>query len=188
MNNLKRALEWVHTIPDWVVLHPIRTDLIIVLGVILVALYLLGRQKKAQRRAHRLYRGIMMRKENLTLLQRMNIEDAICNVCLDMNLAGQMTDDQEKEWYRLFAVKMGMDGMVPRKSNYHIKKAIKARLYKLQREADLFAIAVKNGMAKRFWGPVPAVKTDESYVPQADEPPPLTSKDSKFAVKVAKAA
>lgn len=177
-DGLKYLDNGVRSIPDWVTLHPLRFDLILLGVICFVIALLLGRQKRRMRRAHRLYRGIMMRRENLTLFQRMKIEDAIGDACLGMNLAGEMTDEQEKEWYRLFCVKMGMDGMVPRKSQYHLKKAIRARLYKLKYEADLFAIAVKNGMAKaRFWGPTPAVKVDESYVL---EDVALTSKSSKF--------
>ena len=101
-----------------------------------------------------------MKRTDRENYQKMKFEDALGDAAFEMVYRGEMSEDEEKTWLRLFADKYGFVGLIPQKN---LKRGIRARLKSLY------------GLKRVSWpGDNPAVKVDSSYDPKALEPEGLS--------------
>lgn len=155
----KRVNEGLFHIWDWILNNQAWSDAIAGVVAAGIVVFLFGRTQRMRRRLHRKYWMLVMKRKDRELYQRMKFEDAIGDATLQMLCDGEMTEQEAKEAYRLFAVKMGFTGLVPKRDKKSIKKAINGRLK-----------GVFYRKKPRIPGPMPGVeKVDASYDPSVPE-------------------
>lgn len=94
----------------------------------------------------------------------MKFEDALTDAAFEMVHSGDMTEDQERQWYAFFAARYDMKGLIPGRDGAAVKRGIRARL--------------------RFWekrkptipGPIPGVEVDPTYNPKTGKEVSFKSK------------
>lgn len=146
-------------VSTWVYNHPVETDILII-GAVLFGIYKYTRRDVRRKRRHiRFVRGDWMSRQDRERYQLMRFEDAIGDAALDMLMEGRMSEKEEKEWYRLFAERYNMPGLLPRRDNETIKRGIRGRIRFYRRRLKLPAM---------FGGGVRKVIPDKGYVPETD--------------------
>ncbi len=125
----KYVANTYHTVAEWVYQHPLETDIFIVLVVVGSIHFILRHKRVKRRRAHRLIRGALMKRKDIEAFQRMRFEDAITDMAMEMVGRGEMTEQQEREWYEFFANLYNFKGLLPQaRTPESVKRSIKKRL------------------------------------------------------------
>ena len=120
-----RLAELYQTIADWVFLHPVRTDVIVVASVLGGCLYLLKSRRRQRRKLHLLLRGSFMKRIDREKFHQKLLEDGIGDTLMEAVHRGDMTELEERRWLRIFAETLKFDGFVPKRA---VKKGIQRRL------------------------------------------------------------
>lgn len=142
------------SIATWCFEHQVETDLIAVTLILWGIVALMRRQRRKRRILHRFLWGCLMKREDREKYQKMRFEDALTDAAMEMTYRGEMSSDEEKRWYLLFADKYDFVGLIPGKN---VKMGIRARLKQ------------RYGLKSVHWpGSKPGVEhTDTSYDPVA---------------------
>lgn len=96
-----------------------------------------------------------LKRKDLERLHLMRFEDAITDIAFEMVARGEMTEQQEKDWYLFFANNYGMKGLIPghgRGNPASVKKGIRFRINWLWSTPK-----------PDIPGPKPGVKEDAQY-------------------------
>lgn len=130
-------------------LHPLRTDAVIVIAVSYILMIVLSQRYRRRHKLYRLLWGAYMKRADRARYHMKLFEDAIVDVAMDAVQRGDMTEREEAEYYQHFAEVYGMRGLQPSRS---IKKGIQSRL------------KTRYSKKSKIPGPPPQVKADPTYV------------------------
>jgi diphthamide synthase (EF-2-diphthine--ammonia ligase) len=141
---------------QWSFRNEVELDVITVAVVIGIIVIVLKEKRRRRRRLHRLFWGMLMKRKDREKYQLLRFEDAIVDAAMEMVSRGDMTSEQEKNWFEFFAEKYDMKGLLPVKN---VKRAIELRL-KFKKMFGLLPLEIPGGK--------PEVKVDASYQPIKD--------------------
>lgn len=125
---ISKAVTLYDTVSGWVYSNPVETDLIIAATVAGSLLLYTNRARRLRRKAHLILWGSLMKPQHREKLQKMRIEDAIVDVCMEMVQTGEMTSDQEAKWYVKMSRAYGLVGLMPGRNQASVKRGINIRL------------------------------------------------------------
>lgn len=152
----QQLAELYQTVSVWCFNHQLVVDIVIPVTVIGICISLLKEKRRARRRAHRYLWGMLMKRQDREKYQNMRFEDALSDAAMEMHFEGMMNDQEEQRAMLMFAERLGLQGLKPKKN---VKQGIKTRLKK---KFGLKPIAIPGGK--------PAVKVDKTYDPHKPDP------------------
>jgi hypothetical protein len=144
------------SVAEWMANHPAEIDIAVVVGILGTAAVVYRHRLRMYRRLARLVRGANMRRKDQEHYQLMKFEDAITDAAMAMVQSGDMTEAQEKWWYRWFADRYEMLGLLPAHDQASVKRGCWLRL---RLGHGLKPVKIPGGH------PVKDLKVDPSYKP-----------------------
>jgi len=121
--------ELYGAVSAWCFNHQVETDVMIVVTVLGICAYILKGQRHRRRIRNRLLRGMyMLTRKEQKRLQQTRFEDAIVDIAMEMVSRGEMTEQQEAEWYKYFYEQCKLKGLQPTRTLSSVKRAVEKRL------------------------------------------------------------
>jgi hypothetical protein len=117
--------EYYQLVAMWCYEHSIAVDIAVVGVVLGSCLLLLRRRRRQRRRLRRFLWGTIMSRKDRETRQKMLLEDAIVDATMEAVDRGYMTVQEEQQWFRFYAERLGLQGLLPQRN---VKAAIRRRL------------------------------------------------------------